>query len=168
VVNIILEIGGKKKELAVDEDELLVDVLRNRLGLLGVKKGCEEGECGACSILMNGKLVNSCLVLAAAADGASIMTIETLGWPGRLHPIQKAFADGGAVQCGYCTPGMIMAAKALLDEVPNPSEAEIRDAIAGNLCRCTGYQKIVSSIMNAAELLRKEKAGGGERCDGKG
>jgi carbon-monoxide dehydrogenase small subunit len=156
MVEITIDVCGRQKKLTVDDDDLLVDVLRERLGLLGVKKGCGEGECGACSVIMNGKLVNSCLILASAADGARITTIEELGRPGELHPIQQAFIDGGAVQCGYCTPGMVLAAKALLDEKPGPSEAEVREAIAGNLCRCTGYQKIVNSILKAARYMKGE------------
>jgi len=158
MIVITLEVCGKEKELVVEDDELLVDVLREKLGLLGVKKACGEGECGSCSVIMNGKLVNSCLILAAAADGAKITTIEGLGRVGKLHPIQQAFIDGGAVQCGYCTPGMVLAAKALLDENPDPTEADVREAIAGNLCRCTGYQKIVSSIHKAAEYVRDRKS----------
>jgi carbon-monoxide dehydrogenase small subunit len=160
MVQITVEVCGKKKELSVEDDELLVDVLREKMGLLGVKKGCGEGECGSCNVIMDGKIVNSCLILAAAADGTKIMTIEGIGRVGMLHPIQQAFIDGGAVQCGYCTPGMVLAAKALLDQDLEPSEADVREAISGNLCRCTGYQKIVSSILKAAEYLKEQ---GGER-----
>ena len=150
-----LNINGRQKSLAVEEDDLLVDVLRTKLGLQGVKKACGEGECGSCTVILDGKAVNSCLVLAATVDGAKITTIEGLGYPGNLHPIQQAFIDGGAVQCGYCTPGMVLSAKALLDGNPQPGEEAIREAIAGNLCRCTGYHKIVSSILKASEYLRK-------------
>ena len=157
MTEVTLNVCGKERKLEVRDDELLVDVLRQRLGLLGVKKACEEGECGSCTVIMNGKAVNACLVLAAAADGAEIVTIEGVGHPGKLHPIQQAFIDGGAVQCGYCTPGMVLAAKALLDENPEPSEIEIREAVSGNLCRCTGYQKIIRSIWIAAEYLMDER-----------
>lgn len=132
----------------------LIDSLREKLGLTGVKEGCSEGECGACTVIMDGEVVNSCLVMAFQAEGSSILTIEGLGDEENIHPIQQAFIDVGAVQCGYCTPGMILAAKALLDKNPNPTEEEIREAISGNLCRCTGYNKIVQAIDRAKEVLR--------------
>ncbi len=149
--SIELVINGKDYRLAVEPEELLVDVLRERLGLTGTKQGCGTGDCGACTILMDGQAVNSCLVLAVAADGARITTIEGLAADGELQPLQRAFVEQGAVQCGYCTPGMIMAAKALLDENPHPSEDEIRNALAGNICRCTGYARIVAAVQAAAE-----------------
>jgi carbon-monoxide dehydrogenase small subunit len=149
-----LLVNGTPYELDVEAWETLVDVLRNDLGLTGTKEGCGLGECGACTIIMDGKAVNSCLVLAAEADGKHITTIEGLADGDELHPIQEAFVECGGLQCGFCTPGMIMSTKALLDENPNPSEEEIRRGIAGNICRCTGYAKIIESIKAAAENMR--------------
>jgi carbon-monoxide dehydrogenase small subunit len=148
--DITLTVNGRRYKLGVDPLRTLVEVLREDLGFTGVKVGCGKGECGACTILLNGKPVNSCLILAVEADGSSILTIEGLSKDGTLHPLQEAFVKYGAVQCGYCTPGMILSAKALLDENPNPSELDIREAISGNLCRCTGYAKIVKAILEAA------------------
>lgn len=150
-VDINVEINGQKYQLAVNEDAFLVDVLRLELGLTGTKKGCNEGECGACTVILNGQAVDSCLVLASRLNGAKITTIEGIGSPEHLHPLQEAFIKEGAVQCGYCTPGMILSAKALLAKNPRPTEREVREAIAGNLCRCTGYVNIVKAIMAAAE-----------------
>ncbi len=138
-----LTVNGKLYELSVLPWETLVEIIRDDLGLTGTKEGCGLGECGACTVIMDGRAVNSCLVLAAEADGKQITTIEGLVDGDKLHPIQQAFVDHGGLQCGFCTPGMIMSAKALLDENPTPSEEEIRKAIAGNLCRCTGYTKII-------------------------
>lgn len=135
----------------VDPDDLLVDVLREKVGLTGTKKGCGTGDCGACTVIMDGRLVTSCLVLAVAAEGKSILTIEGMQKNGTLHPIQKSYLDHHAIQCGYCTPGLVLATKALLDENHHPSEEEIRLGISGNLCRCTGYQKIVEAIQDAAD-----------------
>lgn len=151
---ISLNVNGKDHILEVEEDMRLIDLLREKLGLTGVKEGCSEGECGACTVIMDGEVVNSCLVMAFQAEGSSILTIEGLGDEENIHPIQQAFIDVGAVQCGYCTPGMILAAKALLDKNPNPTEEEIREAISGNLCRCTGYNKIVQAVDRAKEVLR--------------
>ncbi|KPU26744.1 (2Fe-2S)-binding protein [Caloranaerobacter sp. TR13] len=151
-----LNINDKDYSVEIDEDMRLIDVLRDVLGLTGTKEGCGEGECGACTVIMDGKAVNSCLVMAFQADGSCIVTIEGLGNEQDIHPIQKAFLDEGAVQCGFCTPGMILSAKALLDENPNPSRQEIREAISGNLCRCTGYNKIVDAIEKASAYLLKE------------
>jgi len=125
---------------------MLIDLLREDLGLTGTKRGCGNGKCGACSVILNGKLVNSCLVPAMKANGSEIRTVEGLAGEGDLHPIQEAFLEKGAVQCGFCTPGMLLAAKSLLDETPNPSKEEIKLAISGNLCRCTGYTKIIEAI----------------------
>ena len=150
-------VNGTSYELDVNPWETLVDVLRNDLGLTGTKEGCGLGECGACTIIMDGKAVNSCLVLAAEADGRQITTIEGLADDDELHPIQEAFVECGGLQCGFCTPGMILSTKALLDEKPNPSEEEIRRGIAGNLCRCTGYSKIIESIKAAAEYMQGVK-----------
>ncbi|RMF90390.1 MAG: (2Fe-2S)-binding protein [Nitrospinota bacterium] len=143
-------VNGEVYESAVEPRMSLLQYLREELGLTGTKEGCSEGECGACSILLDGRLVDSCLIFAVEADGREITTIEGLARGGELHPIQQAFIDHGAVQCGFCTPGMIMAAKDLLDRNSRPSEMEIRQAIAGNLCRCTGYMKIVEAIAAAA------------------
>jgi carbon-monoxide dehydrogenase small subunit len=150
---IVLRVNGTSHRLEVQPWWTLLEVLRNQLGLIGVKEGCGAGDCGACTVLLDGQAVNSCLVLAVRAAGHEITTIEGLTRDGRLHPIQQAFVEEGAVQCGFCTPGMVLAAKALLDENPRPSEHEIRVAIAGNLCRCTGYVKIVSAIRLAAERM---------------
>jgi xanthine dehydrogenase E subunit len=147
-------VNGTSYEMDVKPWETLVDVLRNDLGLTGTKEGCGLGECGACTIIMDGKAVNSCLVLAAEADGKQITTIEGLADGDELHPIQEAFVECGGLQCGFCTPGMIMSTKALLDENPNPSEEEIRRGIAGNVCRCTGYSKIIESIKAAVENVQ--------------
>jgi carbon-monoxide dehydrogenase small subunit len=127
--------------------------LREDLGLTGTKHGCGLGDCGACTVILDGKAVNSCLVLAIQANGSEVLTIEGLAEKGKLHPLQQAFVDKGAIQCGFCTPGMILSAKALLEEKPNPTELEIRTALSGNLCRCTGYQKIVEAIDDAAKVM---------------
>ncbi|MCS7254589.1 MAG: (2Fe-2S)-binding protein [Armatimonadota bacterium] len=149
-----LRVNGDERELEVQPYERLIDVLRYRLGLTGTKEGCSTGDCGACSVLMDGKLVPSCLVLALSADGRDIVTIEGLSSGDELHPIQQAFIECGAVQCGFCTPGMILAAKALLDENPNPTLEEIKQALSGNLCRCTGYVKIFEAVQAAAAKLK--------------
>jgi len=146
-----LKVNGEKYQVEVEPQEILLDVIRDKLNLTGTKRGCDTGDCGACTIIMEGKAVNSCLVLALEANGKEIVTIEGLAKEGQLHPLQEAFVQHGAVQCGYCTPGMIMSAKALLDENRNPTEEEIRKAIAGNLCRCTGYAKIVQAIQVVAD-----------------
>ena len=147
-------INGEPHELAVDPFRSLLDVLRNEAGLTGTKKGCDVGDCGACSVIMDGELVNSCLVLGVEADGTELLTIEGLARSTEdgleLHPVQENFLRYGAAQCGFCIPGIIMAAKSLLDENPNPTEDEVRFAIAGNICRCTGYVKIVDAILAAA------------------
>ena len=148
-----LNVNGETHEVLAEPTEPLVKVIRFRLGLTGTKEGCGTGDCGACTILLDGKPVTSCLMLVAQAQGKQITTIEAVAQNGQLHPLQQAFIDHGAVQCGFCTPGMIISAKALLDENPHPSEQEVREAIAGNLCRCTGYVKIVSAILAAADNL---------------
>lgn len=150
VQTITLFVNGKEYELNVESDELLIDVLRDKLRLTGTKKGCGTGDCGACTIILDGRAVTSCLILAVAVNGKEIITIEGLEQSGQLHPIQEAFVQHGAIQCGFCTPGMIMTTKTILDANPNPTEAEIRAGIAGNLCRCTGYTKIVEAIQAAA------------------
>jgi aerobic-type carbon monoxide dehydrogenase small subunit (CoxS/CutS family) len=142
-------VNGEIREWTITPGDLLLDVLR-RQGYFGVKRGCEKGECGACTVLLNGKAVNSCLVFAAQAEGCEILTIEGLARGEDLDPLQEAFLDHGAVQCGFCTPGMILAAKALLDRQPDPTEEQVRDALAGNYCRCTGYRKPVEAVLAAA------------------
>jgi len=146
-------VNGEQVEAAVEPNKTLVQFLREDLGLTGTKHGCGLGDCGACTVIMDGKPVNSCLVLAVQAHGREVLTIEGLAENGKLHPIQQAFVDKGAIQCGFCTPGMILSAKALLAENPQPTEQEIRTAISGNLCRCTGYQKIVEAIQEAAKSI---------------
>jgi carbon-monoxide dehydrogenase small subunit len=149
-----LTVNGRACDITAPPNETLLDLLRYRLGLVGSKNGCDTGNCGACTVLVDGKAVNSCLVLAAETDGASITTIEGISSDGELHPLQQAFIDHGVVQCGFCLPGMTMAAKSLLDEEPRPTEEEIRSAIAGNLCRCTGYVTIIKAITAASRTLR--------------
>ncbi len=146
MIDIQLTVNGKEYSLTIEEDKRLIDVLREDLGLVGVKEGCSEGECGACTVIMDGKTVNSCLVMGFQANGKSIITIEGLEKDGKLDPVQQAFIDVGAVQCGFCIPGMILSARALLDKNPDPTEEEIREGISGNLCRCTGYNKIVEAV----------------------
>ena len=146
----IIKVNGQEYEIMVEPWRTLLDVLRYDLGLTGVKEGCGNGNCGTCTVLLDGKAVNSCLVFVAEIEGKEITTIEGLCQQGELHPLQQAFIEEGAVQCGFCTPGFILTAKALLDSNPHPTEVEVRRAIAGNLCRCTGYDKIVRAIMRVA------------------
>ena len=148
-VPLTLIVNGEKCELEIKPNRTLLDVIRVDLGLTGTKKGCGQGKCGTCTVLLDGAPVNSCLILALQANGKEVLTIEGLAEEG-LHPLQKAFAEKGAVQCGYCTPGMIMTAKGFLDSHPHPSRDEVRAAIGGNLCRCTGYKAIVEAILAAA------------------
>jgi len=143
---IVLHINDEDYEVEAEPSRLLVDAIREDLGLTGTKKGCEIGVCGACTVLLDGKVVSSCLMLAVHAVGKKITTIEGLTKNGELHPLQKAFIDHGAFQCGFCTPGMILTSKAILDENPHPTEEEIREGVNGNLCRCTGYVKIVDAV----------------------
>jgi carbon-monoxide dehydrogenase small subunit len=145
-----MTLNGEELTVQVEPSALLVEVLRDRLELTGTKVACGEGECGACTVLLDGQPVNSCLVPALKAQGREVLTVEGLAPLGELHPLQKAFVEHGAVQCGYCTPGMLMSAKVLLDHNPNPTEDEVRLAISGNLCRCTGYAKIVEAILDAS------------------
>jgi carbon-monoxide dehydrogenase small subunit len=156
-----LTVNGEKHSLQVQPHKTLLDVLRNQLGLTGTKYGCGSGNCGACTVLVDGQPVTSCLTLAIVVEGKQITTIEGMAETGKLHPIQEAFVKHGAIQCGYCTPGLVLTAKALIDENSNPTREEIRRYIKGNLCRCTGYVKIVDAISSAAERLRK--SGGEER-----
>ncbi|TYP51598.1 (2Fe-2S)-binding protein [Thermosediminibacter litoriperuensis] len=156
-MEIVLYVNGKKYKLDVGSEERLLDVLRDKIGIKSVREGCSEGECGACTVLMDKKPVTSCLVLAFQAEGKEILTVEGLIENGELDQLQKSFIEKGAIQCGYCTPGMILSIKGLLYQNPNPTEEEIREAIAGNLCRCTGYKKIVDAVIDAVQK-------GEERC----
>jgi len=149
-----LKVNGQPQQWTIAPGDVLLDVLR-REGYFGVKRGCETGECGACTVLLNGKPVNTCLLFAAQAEGCEVLTIEGLAQGEKLAPLQEAFLDHGAVQCGFCTGGMILSAKALLDRQPNPSEEEVREALAGHFCRCTGYRKPVDAVLSAA---RKKNA----------
>jgi len=150
-----LRVNGYLRELAVKPHQTLLEVLRGPLELTGVKEGCGLGECGACTVLMNGKPVNSCLVLALEADGSEILTIEGLAQGGKLHPVQQAFVEKGAIQCGFCTPGMVMATVGLLKEKTKASREEIKKALIGNLCRCTGYVKIMEAVEAAQDLMKE-------------
>jgi len=152
---ITLDINNEEYEVAVEPNQTLLDTLRYQLGLTGTKKGCEVGDCGACTVIMDGVTVNSCLVLAMQAEGRKITTIEGLETKEGMHPLQTAFVEKGAIQCGFCTSGMILSAKVLLDANPTPTEEEIRRGIAGNLCRCTGYQKIVEAVQSAADGMKE-------------
>ena len=156
-IKIKLTVNERDYVVEVKPHWTLLDVIRDQIGLTGTKYGCGTGECGACTVLMDGKPAPSCLVLAAQAEGKQIVTIEGLSNGDKLHPLQKAFIEHGAIQCGYCTPGMILSAKALLDRNSNPTEEEVRYAIDGNLCRCTGYVKQVEAILAAAEEMKKQK-----------
>ena len=152
-----ITLNGKPIPLEIQPHRLLLDLLRDEIGLTGTKEGCGTGDCGACTVLLNGKPVNSCLILSGELDGAEIVTIEGLKIGPELHPVQKAFIQDGGAQCGYCTPGMLMMSKALLEENPNPTEEDIRFALSGNLCRCTGYAKIVQAVQDAAAELRAKR-----------
>lgn len=154
---ITFTLNGQKRTVEIEPFETLAHMLRERLGLIGTKIGCEEGECGACTVIVNGKAVTSCIYPAMKVDGAWVETIEGLSSDRELHPIQEAFIEHFAAQCGYCTPGFIMSSKALLDRNPDPSEEEIREAIAGNLCRCTGYYQIIDAIKAAAVKMKRRK-----------
>lgn len=153
-----LKINGRDHHVALPPNTTLLRVLRDHLNYMDVKNGCEKGDCGACTVLLNGKPVNSCLVLAWQADGAEILTVSGLGSMENAHPIQKAFADGAAAQCGFCTPGMVLVVKALLDENPNPTENDVRQALSGNLCRCTGYSQIVQAVQLAADVINQQES----------
>jgi len=153
-MRIQLTVNGAKRGFDVEPNTLLLNLLRDEMSLTGTKYGCGIGECGACTVLMDGEAVLACMILAVDADGRRVDTIEGLAEGGEPHPIQQAYLDEGAVQCGYCTPGFIMSTKALLDENPAPTEAEIREYLNGNLCRCTGYVNIVRAVQRAAEAMR--------------
>jgi len=152
-----LNVNGRDHALIIESNERLLDVLRDRLNLKGVKEGCGTGDCGTCSVIIDGRLVNSCLVLAVQARGKRIVTVEGIGTRENLHPVQKAFMKYNAAQCGFCTPAMVLAGKNLLDHNSTPSRDEIREAISGVLCRCTGYYKLIDAIQDAAEKLREDK-----------
>ena len=152
-----MRVNGKDYTTDVPSQRLLIDCLRYDLGLTGTKEGCSVGVCGACTVMMDGVLVSSCLTLAVLADGKEITTVEGLAQDGKLHPVQQAFIDYGGFQCGICTPGMVVAAKALLDQNQNPSDDDIKDWMMGNLCRCTGYYKIIESIRGAATRMQTER-----------
>ena len=154
MTTIRVEVNGISRKAFVEPTLTLVDFLRDHLGLTGTKKSCDSGNCGACTVILDGKAVNSCLILAAETDGHSVTTIDGLQKNETLHPLQEAFIRKGAIQCGFCSPGMILTAKALLDQNPSPSEDQIRDALAGNLCRCTGYSKIMEAIKSVTERTR--------------
>lgn len=157
-LSIELSVNGENFKLTVKPHRTLLYVLRNELGLTGTKRGCSRGDCGACIVIIDGKAVASCLVLAAQTEGKKILTIEGLANGTQLHPIQEAFIEHGATQCGFCTPGMILSAKALLDEKTSPTEEDVREALSGNLCRCTGYVKPVKAVLAAAERLKGVKS----------
>ena len=151
-----LTVNGEKKSIEVKPSETLLELLR-RMGYKSVKFGCGEGFCGACTVILNGRPVNSCLVLAATVDGKEVVTVEDLGDSRNLHPLQVAFMDAGAIQCGFCTPGMLLSAKTLLERKANPSTAEIKEALEGNLCRCTGYIQIIEAVKLAAKRMKEKK-----------
>jgi carbon-monoxide dehydrogenase small subunit len=162
-VRIGLDLNGEPRSAEVAPHESLLTALRERFDLPGSKNACEQGECGSCSVLLDGDLVCACLVLAAATDGRDVRTVEGLARGDRLHPIQRAFAETGAVQCGFCTPGLIVATEALLRENPEPTEPEIREALAGNICRCTGYGRILEAVQRAARWVPPAGPSGGDR-----
>lgn len=153
---VTITLNGTRRTFEAEPQETLLHLLREKAGLTGVKCGCELGECGACTVIYNGRAVNSCCVLAEQADGSDVVTIEGIGTAEHPHPLQQAFIDAGAIQCGFCTPGMILSAKALLDRNPHPDEDTIRAALSGNLCRCTGYSKIVEAIQLAVRRMEQE------------
>jgi carbon-monoxide dehydrogenase small subunit len=163
VIDISMTVNGARHELSVAPETTLLGLLRNQLGLTGAKLGCDVGDCGACTVIIDGRAVNACLMLAAQAEGCSVLTIEGLATREQLHPIQQAFEAHAALQCGFCGPGVILSAKALLDANPDPSRQEIRDGLAGNLCRCTGYAKMIEAVLQAACVMR----GVSESVDGK-
>ena len=156
MTDVTLTVNGQTRSTSVPPETTLLVLLREHLNLTGAKLGCDVGDCGACTVIVDGMAVNSCLMLAGQANGRNVTTIEGLATRDRLHPVQKAFEDTGALQCGFCGPGAIMASKALLDDNPNPSVKEIRDALSGSLCRCTGYTKMIDAVQEAASVLRNE------------
>lgn len=163
MIDISLTVNGGRHELSVSPETTLLGLLRNQLGLTGAKLGCDVGDCGACTVIIDGRSVNACLMLAAQADGCSVLTIEGLATREQLHPIQQAFEAHASLQCGFCGPGIILSAKALLDANPDPSRQDIREGLSGNLCRCTGYAKMIEAVLQAACVMR----GVSENVDGK-
>lgn len=157
-ISVTLTVNGRAHTVTTPAHKTLLYLLRDDLHLYGTKDGCREGECGACTVLLDGRPVNACLVLAGQADGREVVTIEGLAADSRLHPLQRAFVEAGAVQCGFCTPGLILSAVALLAQQPHPSEAQIRQALTGNLCRCTGYSQIIEAVKQAATEMAAELA----------
>ena len=155
-IKVSINVNGVNYDKDVDPSLRLIDFLREELKLKGTKEGCGEGECGACTVIVEGKTINSCLMLASSVDGKNVITIEGVSDNNKLHPIQEAFMEVGAVQCGYCTPGMILSAKALLDKNPNANEEEIKSSLSGNLCRCTGYKKIIQAVILAEEKIKSK------------
>ena len=158
MTDVTIKVNGEMRAASVAPETTLLQLLRNAFDLTGAKAGCDVGDCGACTVIVDGQAVNACLMLALQADGREVLTIEGLAACDRLHPIQRAFEERASLQCGFCGPGIILAAKALLDRVPDPSAHEIRDALAGNLCRCTGYTKMIEAVRDAARELRGESA----------
>lgn len=156
--HIRLRVNGMEREADVPDDLLLVDFLRDELGLTGAKVGCGYGICGSCTVILNDQVIKSCVTLAVQADGAEVRTVEGIATSARLHPVQKALIDEGGFQCGYCTPGIVLTAVAMLEKNPNPSEVEIRSGLAGNFCRCTGYTRIVQAVQKAARVMRDQAA----------
>ena len=156
MMEIQITINEKMYNIEIEPNMRLLDLLRDKLGLIGTKEGCGEGECGACTVIMDGESVNSCMVMAFQANGSKILTIEGLEKDGELHPLQRAYMEEGSVQCGFCIPGMIMSTKALLDKNPEPSRDEIREGMSGNLCRCTGYNKAIDAAQKAINYLKEE------------
>lgn len=152
-----LQVNGDAYEVLISPNQTLLEVLRDKLGLMGTKRGCDLGACGACTVLVDGEAYLSCVMLALDAEGKEIVTIEGLSQGGELHPVQKSFVEVGGLQCGFCTPGIVMTAKAILDEEPNPTEESVKKKMAGNLCRCTGYKKVVEAVMNVADAQRGAK-----------
>lgn len=157
---ITITVNGEYERVVVPSNKTLMGMLREDLGLTGTKNGCSAGECGACTVMIDGEPVNSCMILAVECDGADIVTVEGLAQDGQLHPVQEAIVQAGGVQCGFCTPGILIASRALLDRNPNPSDKEIREALVGNLCRCTGYVRIIEAVKEAARLMEVVHVGG--------
>ncbi len=160
MIDLSLTVNGVARTASVAPETTLLELLRDRFSLTGAKLGCGVGDCGACTVLLDGKAVNACLVLAGQANGRNVLTIEGLAIREHLHPLQRAFEQTGALQCGFCGPGAILSAKALLEENPDPSAHDIRDALAGNLCRCTGYSKMIEAVQDAAKIMRTQAAAG--------
>jgi aerobic carbon-monoxide dehydrogenase small subunit len=160
LAHIEVTVNGARRQASVPAETTLLEVLRGTWGLTGTKQGCNEGDCGACTVLLDGRTVNACLVLAVRANGHEVTTVEGLGNPDHLHPLQYAFVEHASLQCGFCGPGMLMSSKALLDSNPDPTEVEVRGALSGNLCRCTGYSKIIDAVKGAAKAMRSNRNAG--------